>query len=107
MAVLRWFGLDVVLSHQRHDLEALAQAAQKNALFLEQMALHTNAHAELMKAWRDGYPILGKIAAELRARKAKAAGKVLANGQSMTLVKADGTSPLTVEKPPEPKAESN
>lgn len=102
MAILHWMGLDAVLSVQHHDLAAIVQAAQHNAQCLEMVVKHLNAQARLMQAWRDGYPILGKIAAEHRASQIKAAKGVLTNGTPSLIVDPLGNH-LQSEKPNQPE----
>ncbi|HEY2851150.1 MAG TPA: hypothetical protein VGI97_14830 [Gemmatimonadaceae bacterium] len=65
----------------RLDLDRVAETTMHNAELLKRCIEQLNKNTRLVQAWREGYPILGKIAAELEARDAKNAKKVVTNGK--------------------------
>lgn len=76
---MREFNRRVVGAHQ--DLAHLAKISNQNAELLKRLIEQTNANTRLLAAFERGYPMLGKIAAEMRAREAKAQKKVVSNGK--------------------------
>lgn len=101
MAICRWLGVTYVLQNlnlriggTRADLEALAGIVTQNGGKLSETIVQTNTHSRIITTWTHGDLRLGKLAAELRAREAKASLKVLSNVHGPTLVKADGSTPL-------------
>jgi hypothetical protein len=109
--VCNWLGITYAMQQLnmrgggiRADVDALAESAVKNAELLKRVVEQLNAHTHIITAWENGYPILHKIANEMRTREAKKAGKIALNGSGagLGLVGADGTTPLKSEPQPEP-----
>ena len=103
LAIFHWFGLDYLMSQlnlriggNRQDIESLADSAQRAVKTLNDLVTQTNRNTKLLSVFQQ-YPVLGKLAAEQRTRDAKAAKKVLSNGDVSQLVDAKG-KPINPER---------
>jgi hypothetical protein len=104
MAICNWLGLTFVLGElnrraggNRMDIEVLAENAQGMRKTVNDCVTQTNRNTKLLGVFQQ-YPVLGKLAAEQRTRDAKAAKKVLSNGEGSQIVDAKGKL-LAIQSP--------